>query len=79
LLDEPSLGLAPLIIEQIFAAIDKLRKSLGMTVVLVEQNAASALEIADTGVILNLGELVASGNAQDLMADPALKSAYLGY
>ncbi len=79
LLDEPSLGLAPLIIEQIFAAIDKLRKSLGMTVVLVEQNAASALAIADTGVILNLGELVASGNARDLMADPALKSAYLGY
>ena len=79
LLDEPSLGLAPLIIEQIFAAIDKLRKSLGMTVVLVEQNAASALQIADTGIILNLGELVASGNARDLMADPALKSAYLGY
>ena len=79
LLDEPSLGLAPLIIEQIFAAIDKLRKELGLTVVLVEQNAASALEIADTGIILNLGELVASGNARDLMADPALKSAYLGY
>jgi branched-chain amino acid transport system ATP-binding protein len=79
LLDEPSLGLAPLIIEQIFTAIDKLRKSLGMTVVLVEQNAASALQIADTGIILNLGELVASGNARDLMADPALKSAYLGY
>ena len=79
LLDEPSLGLAPLIIEQIFAAIDQLRRSLGMTVVLVEQNAASALAIADTGVILNLGELVASGNARDLMADPALKSAYLGY
>ena len=79
LLDEPSLGLAPLIIEQIFSAIDKLRKSLGMTVVLVEQNATSALQIADTGIILNLGELVASGNARDLMADPALKSAYLGY
>jgi len=75
LLDETSLGLAPLIIEQIFAAIDKLRKSIGMTVVLVEQNAASALQIADTGIILNLGELVASGNARDLMADPALKSA----
>jgi branched-chain amino acid transport system ATP-binding protein len=79
LLDEPSLGLAPLIIEQIFSAIKNLQKSMNLTVVLVEQNATSALEIADTGVILNLGELVASGNAKDLLADPALKSAYLGY
>lgn len=79
LLDEPSLGLAPLIIEQIFAAIKNLQKSMNLTVVLVEQNATSALEIADTGVILNLGELVASGNARELLEDPALKSAYLGY
>lgn len=79
LLDEPSLGLAPLIIEQIFNAINNLRKRLNMTVVLVEQNAISALEIADIGVILNLGELVASGPAQELMNDPALRSAYLGY
>lgn len=79
LLDEPSLGLAPLIIEQIFSAIKNLQKIMNLTVVLVEQNATSALEIADTGVILNLGELVASGNATDLLADPALKSAYLGY
>ena len=79
LLDEPSLGLAPLIIEQIFSAIKNLQKNMNLTVVLVEQNATSALEIADTGVILNLGELVASGNAKDLLADPALKSAYLGY
>lgn len=79
LLDEPSLGLAPLIIEQIFTAINELRKRSNMTVVLVEQNAMSALEIADVGVILNLGELVASGSAQDLMNDPALQSAYLGY
>jgi branched-chain amino acid transport system ATP-binding protein len=79
LLDEPSLGLAPLIIEQIFAAIKNLQKSMNLTVLLVEQNANSALEIADTGVILNLGELVASGNARELLEDPALKSAYLGY
>jgi branched-chain amino acid transport system ATP-binding protein len=79
LLDEPSLGLAPLIIEQIFTAIQRLRTNLGMTVVLVEQNAASALAVADTGVILNLGELVAAGEARDLLADPALKSAYLGF
>lgn len=79
LLDEPSLGLAPLIIEQIFAAIKNMQKSMNLTVVLVEQNANSALEIADNGVILNLGELAASGNAQELLEDPALKSAYLGY
>lgn len=79
LLDEPSLGLAPLIIEQIFTAIKNLQKSMNLTVVLVEQNATSALEIADTGVILNLGELVASGDARELLSDPALKSAYLGY
>ena len=79
LLDEPSLGLAPLIIEQIFTAIQRLRTNLGMTVVLVEQNAASALAVADTGVILNLGELVAAGDARDLLADPALKTAYLGF
>lgn len=79
LLDEPSLGLAPLIIEQIFTAIKNLQKSMNLTVVLVEQNATSALEIADTGVILNLGELVASGDAKELLEDPALKSAYLGY
>jgi branched-chain amino acid transport system ATP-binding protein len=79
LLDEPSLGLAPIIIEQIFTSIKNLQKSMNLTVVLVEQNATSALEIADNGVILNLGELVASGNARELLEDPALKSAYLGY
>ncbi len=79
LLDEPSLGLAPLVIEQIFETIDKLRHKLGLTVVLVEQNAMSALEIADIGVIINLGEVVASGKASDLINDPALRAAYLGY
>jgi branched-chain amino acid transport system ATP-binding protein len=79
LLDEPSLGLAPLVIDQIFEAIDSLRRSLGITVVLVEQNALSALRIADRGIIINLGKLVASGPSADLMNDPALRSAYLGY
>jgi len=79
LLDEPSLGLAPLVIDQIFEAIDSLRRSLGITVVLVEQNALSALRIADRGIIINLGKLVASGPSTDLMNDPALRSAYLGY
>ena len=79
LLDEPSLGLAPLVIEQIFETIDQLRRKLGLTVVLVEQNAMSALEIADVGIIINLGEVVASGKASDLINDPALRAAYLGY
>lgn len=79
LLDEPSLGLAPIVIEQIFATLDQLRRKLGLTIVLVEQNAMSALEIADTGIIINLGEVVASGKASDLIDDPALRAAYLGY
>lgn len=79
LLDEPSLGLAPLIIEQIFTALDSLRHKLGLTVVLVEQNAMSALGIADTGIIINLGKLVTTGKSTDLINDPALRAAYLGY
>ncbi|MFM7889381.1 MAG: ABC transporter ATP-binding protein [Actinomycetota bacterium] len=79
LLDEPSLGLAPLVIEQIFQTIDQLRHKLGLTVLLVEQNAMSALEIADIGVIINLGEVVATGPANELINDPALRAAYLGY
>jgi branched-chain amino acid transport system ATP-binding protein len=79
LLDEPSLGLAPLVIEQIFQTIDQLRHKLGLTVLLVEQNAMSALEIADIGVIINLGEVVATGPANELINDPALRAAYVGY
>lgn len=79
LLDEPSLGLAPLVIEQIFETINTFRTRMGLTVVLVEQNAMSALEIADIGVIINLGHVVASGKASELINDPALRAAYLGY
>ena len=79
LLDEPSLGLAPLVIEQIFQTVDHLRHKLGLTVVLVEQNAMSALEIADIGIIINLGHVVATGKAKELIDNPALRAAYLGY
>lgn len=79
LLDEPSLGLAPLIIDQIFHAIDALRHRLGLTVVLVEQNAMSALKIADVGIIINVGALVTSGPSKELLADANLRAAYLGY
>ena len=79
LLDEPSLGLAPLIIEQIFHTIDQMRRATGLTVVLVEQNAVSALKIADQAVVLALGKKVASGNAAEIAADTSLRHHYLGY
>ena len=79
LLDEPSLGLAPLVIEQIFQTIKLLSSNLGLTVVLVEQNAIGALKISDHGVVLNLGSVVATGPANQLINDTAVRSAYLGY
>ena len=79
LLDEPSLGLAPLVIEQIFQSIRDLTTSMGLTVLLVEQNAMGALKIADLGIVLNLGKVVAVNDAQTLINDPAVRAAYLGY
>ncbi len=79
LLDEPSLGLAPLIVEQIFQTIKRLQTEMKLTVVLVEQNAMSALKIADEGIVLNLGKVVAVDSAQKLLNDPAVKAAYLGF
>lgn len=79
LLDEPSLGLAPLVIAQIFKSIRDLTAQMGLTVVLVEQNAMSALEIADIGIVLNLGRVAATNSARQLIADPQVRAAYLGY
>jgi branched-chain amino acid transport system ATP-binding protein len=79
LLDEPSLGLAPLVVEQIFQTIKNLTTELRLTVVLVEQNAMGALKIADLGIVLNLGKVVAVNHAQALIDDPAVRAAYLGY
>jgi branched-chain amino acid transport system ATP-binding protein len=79
LLDEPSLGLAPLVVEQIFQTIRDLTTDLRLTVVLVEQNAMGALRIADLGIVLNLGKVVAVNHAQALIDDPAVRAAYLGY
>ena len=79
LLDEPSLGLAPLIVEQIFQTIKSFVKKMDLTVVLVEQNAMGALKIADLGIVLNLGKVVAMNHAQALIDDPAVRAAYLGY
>ena len=79
LLDEPSLGLAPLVVEQIFQTIRDLTTSMKLTVLLVEQNAMGALRIADLGIVLNLGRVVAVNHAQALIDDPAVRAAYLGY
>ena len=79
LLDEPSLGLAPLVIEQIFQAIRDLTTAKGLTVILVEQNAMGALKIADVGIVLNLGSIAATGSAAALKDDPAVRAAYLGF
>ncbi|MBB5049361.1 branched-chain amino acid transport system ATP-binding protein [Rhodopseudomonas rhenobacensis] len=78
LLDEPSLGLSPLLVDQILAAVVALRND-GITVLLVEQNAAAALEIADRGYVIETGRIVHSGQAADLLSDPKVKSAYLGF
>ena len=77
LLDEPSLGLAPIIIQQIFDIIQQLRER-GMTIFLVEQNANQALKLADRGYVLETGRVVLSGSGADLLADPAVRQAYLG-
>jgi branched-chain amino acid transport system ATP-binding protein len=78
LLDEPSLGLAPIIVEQMMRVIGELRRDRGLTVLLVEQNARSALSVADNGVVLNVGRVVAQGDANELAQDEQLRRAYLG-
>ncbi|MCX8506686.1 MAG: ABC transporter ATP-binding protein, partial [Alphaproteobacteria bacterium] len=78
LLDEPSLGLAPLIVKQIFEIIAELNRRQGMTILLVEQNALQALKIAHRGYVLQHGELVMSGSGVELLADPRVRAAYLG-
>ena len=77
LLDEPSLGLAPLLVDQILNAVTALRDQ-GMTILLVEQNASAALAIADRGYVLETGRMVHQGAAHALLADPKMRAAYLG-
>jgi branched-chain amino acid transport system ATP-binding protein len=79
LLDEPSLGLAPLVVEQIIDSINILCRTTGLTVLLVEQNANTALGVADHGVLLSLGKVVADRPAAELRSDANLSAAYLGY
>jgi branched-chain amino acid transport system ATP-binding protein len=77
LLDEPSLGLSPILVDQILAAIVSL-KTDGITVLLVEQNASAALEIADRGYVMETGQIVSTGDGSTLLSDPKVKAAYLG-
>jgi branched-chain amino acid transport system ATP-binding protein len=77
LLDEPSLGLAPLIVKQIFGAIRDLNEHEGLTVFLVEQNAFHALKLAHRGYVLVNGAVTMTGSGQELLARPEVRSAYL--
>jgi branched-chain amino acid transport system ATP-binding protein len=79
LLDEPSLGLAPRMVAQVMDLVRQLREDAGLTVLLVEQNARSALAIADSGIVLNLGKVVAAADAAALAADVGLRRHYLGF
>jgi branched-chain amino acid transport system ATP-binding protein len=79
LLDEPSLGLAPIVAAQIMRLVRDLRQDSGLTVLLVEQNAKAALSVADRGIVLSLGRIVADDDPASLFADDALRHAYLGF
>ncbi|MEE4164755.1 MAG: ABC transporter ATP-binding protein [Desulfocapsaceae bacterium] len=78
LLDEPSMGLAPLIIKQIFEIIKKINQESNTTIFLVEQNANQALQIADRGYVLENGKITLAGSAESLMANEEIQKAYLG-
>jgi branched-chain amino acid transport system ATP-binding protein len=78
MLDEPSLGLAPIVIEQVFERIVELNKRTGLAVLLVEQNSAMALEIANRAFVLETGTITLEGPASELAGDPRIREAYLG-
>ena len=77
LLDEPSLGLAPIFIKRIFSVIKELNEQLGMTILLVEQNAHHALRVAHRGYVLQHGQIALEGSGAELLANPAVRAAYL--
>ena len=77
LLDEPSLGLAPILVDQILEIIRGFKRD-GVTVLLIEQNARAALAIADRGYVLETGKVTATGTATDIQADERVRAAYLG-
>ena len=77
LLDEPSMGLAPILVDQIFSIIGGLKRD-GLTVLLVEQNAYAALAIADRGYVIETGHVTMTGTGRALLDDPRVRTAYLG-
>ena len=78
MLDEPSLGLAPIVIDEMFEKIQQINRDLGTTILLVEQNAFIALEVGHRGYVLSVGHIAMQGNARDLMEDPTVQTTYLG-
>ena len=78
MLDEPSLGLAPLIVREIFRIVADLRRT-GVSILLVEQNARAALQVADYGYVLETGEIALEGPARDLATNPKVVETYLGF
>jgi len=78
LLDEPSMGLAPLVVQEIFRVLAQLRQERGTTILLVEQNAKAALKLADRGYVLETGKVILEGPADELMENAEVKRAYLG-
>jgi len=78
LLDEPSMGLAPLVVADIFRTLRRLRAEFGLSILLVEQNAMAALKLADRGYVLTNGRITASGTSASLLADSATQEAFLG-
>lgn len=78
LLDEPSMGLAPLVVQEIFKVLEQLREQQGTTILLVEQNAKAALKLADRGYVLETGKVILEGPAAELLENAEVKRAYLG-
>jgi len=78
LMDEPSLGIAPLLLKTIFEKILEINKTLGVTILLVEQNAHLALSIANYGYVLETGNIILEGPANELASNPQVRKAYLG-
>jgi branched-chain amino acid transport system ATP-binding protein len=78
LMDEPSMGLSPIMVDKIFEVVADIH-SRGTTVLLVEQNASRALQLADRGYVMDSGEVTMSGDAKTLLDDPKVRAAYLGH
>ncbi|KAB0666643.1 ABC transporter ATP-binding protein [Oryzomonas japonica] len=78
LLDEPSMGLAPMVVQEIFRVLERLRRENGVTILLVEQNAKAALKLADRGYVLETGKIILEGPSAELLENAEVKRAYLG-